>query len=692
MQFVQTVADLANRPQNIEFLQNAGVMSLLRPLMLDVVPGIQQTAALALSRLADHSYDLAEAVVNEDILPQLVHSLASQNSVVDAGAIPLLVLCLREPEMALKRIAASTLSDISKHTAELAQAVVDTGAIAHLAQMILNPDAKLKRQVFSALSQISKHSVGLAEMVIEAEIFPAALACLKDPDEYVRKNVTTLMREVVKQTPEGVLQLAQCLSEETEHHIKAATVWAIGQIGHHTPEHAKAVATANLLPKLLELYTEAGSSEDLQVKSKEALKSILQKCTYLPGLESLLYDAPSNILKHVVCQFSKVLPHDSKARRLFVTSGGLKKVQEIDAGPGSPLQEYINAINSCFPEEIVSSEEGLLMRLCFAAFEQYKKSRMEFVQTVAQLAAKPQNIEFLQNAGVMSLLRPLMLDVVPGIQQTAALALSRLADHSYDLAEAVVNEDILPQLVNSLASQNRFYKKAAASVLRAVAKHSPGLSQAVVECGGVDALVLCLEEFDPGVKEAAAWTLGIIAQHNAMLSQSVVDAGAIPLLVLCLREPEMALKRNAASTLSDISKHTAELAQAVVDTGAIAHLAQMILNPDAKLKSKEALKSILQKCTYLPGLESLLYDAPSNILKHVVCQFSKVLPHDSKARRLFVTSGGLKKVQEIDAEPGSPLQEYINAINSCFPEEIVRYYSPGYSEVLLERLESFQPA
>jgi hypothetical protein len=40
----------------------------------------------------------------------------------------------------------------------------------------------------------------------------------------------------------------------------------------------------------------------------------------------LLHDAPPNILKHVVAQFSKVLPHDSKARRLFVTSGGLKKV------------------------------------------------------------------------------------------------------------------------------------------------------------------------------------------------------------------------------------------------------------------------------------------------------------------------------------------------------------------------------
>lgn len=144
-------------------------------------------------------------------------------------------------------------------------------------------------------------------------------------------------------------------------------------------------------------------------------------------------------------------------------------------------------------------------------------------------------------------------------------------------------------------------------------------------------------------------------------------------------------------------------------------------------QSKKALKSILQKCTYLPGLEPLLYDVPSNILKYVVCQFSKVsdrqqgewlslqpqslicinifflklmsvfvfvllikilylyytlflisskvLPNDSKARRLFVTSGGLKKVQEIDAEPGSSLQEHINAINSCFPEEIVRCVS-----------------
>ncbi|XP_068862757.1 sperm-associated antigen 6 isoform X2 [Aphelocoma coerulescens] len=445
-------------------------------------------------------------------------------------------------------------------------------------------------------------------------------------------------------------------------------------------------------------------------------------------------------------------------------------------------------------------------RQVLQVFEQYQRARAQFAQAVADLAARPQSIDTLQSAGVVCLLRPLLLDVVPSIRQTTALALGRLADYDVDLAEAVVKAGILPQLICALPEENRYYKKTAAFVLRAIAKHSPQLAQAIVQCGALEMLVICLEDFDPGVKEGASWAFGYIARHNPELSQAVVDAGAVPLLVLCIQEPEIALKRIAASTLSDISKHSPELAQTVVDAGAIAHLAQMIPNPDAKLKlsqlivnsggvaavidcigscrgtvrlpgimtlgyvaahsenlsmavivskgipplcvclieehedhikaaaawalgqigrhtaeharhvavanvlptlldiyvdtrssedlkmkTKKALKNILQKCTYLPALEPLLHEAPPNIMKHIIGQFSKVLPHDSKARRLFVTTGGLKKVQEIKAEPGSLLQEYINTINNCYPEEIVRYYSPGYSEILLERVENYQP-
>ncbi|OAF69820.1 hypothetical protein A3Q56_02446, partial [Intoshia linei] len=151
----------------------------------------------------------------------------------------------------------------------------------------------------------------------------------------------------------GVVQLACALNDEAESHVQAAIAWALGQIGSHTPEHAKAVGESNVLLKLLDKYTSPASTEDLQQKCKRSLKSILQKCIHLPLLEPLLHDAPSNILKYVVGQFSKVLPHDAKARKMFVTSEGLKKIQTIKSEPGSLLSEYITSINNCFPIEIV---------------------------------------------------------------------------------------------------------------------------------------------------------------------------------------------------------------------------------------------------------------------------------------------------------------------------------------------------
>lgn len=59
-------------------------------------------------------------------------------------------LLLQEPELSLKRIAASALCDIAKHSPEHAQAIVDAGAVAFLAPLVVNQDAKVKRQVGSS--------------------------------------------------------------------------------------------------------------------------------------------------------------------------------------------------------------------------------------------------------------------------------------------------------------------------------------------------------------------------------------------------------------------------------------------------------------------------------------------------------------------------------------------------------------
>jgi len=110
---------------------------------------------------------------------------------------------------------------------------------------------------------------------------------------------------------------------------------------------------------------------------------------------------------------------------------------------------------------------------------------------------------------------------------------------------------------------------------------------------------------------------------------------------------------------------------------------------DLKDKTKKSLKNIIQMCTHLPALEPLLQLAPPNILTYVTAQFAKVLPSNLEAKRTFVQFGGFQKIQEITAEPGSKLREYIDEINSHYPQDIVNYYSPNYADGLLKRLDEY---
>jgi len=73
-------------------------------------PAVKESACQALASIAKHDIDLA-------------------NSVYSAGAVPLIILCLQEPELTLKRASINALSEIAKHNEELAQVIVDGRAI-----------------------------------------------------------------------------------------------------------------------------------------------------------------------------------------------------------------------------------------------------------------------------------------------------------------------------------------------------------------------------------------------------------------------------------------------------------------------------------------------------------------------------------------------------------------------------------
>lgn len=365
---------------------DSGAITALVDCLDETDPGVREAAALALGFIAKHSAKLAQAVVEKE-------------------AVGYLVTCIQEPEVSLKRVAAGTLAHICYHDPQQAQVVVDAEAIGNLTHLIDFEDTALKRKVCLCLGNIARHSLELAEFVVEGEIFPKIFYLLSHKDLTVRKNACYCIREICKHSkdlcklvvgsggvPEiigyvegmsnlgkipGVMALGyiatysetmaasvykdgalpvlgDILSDsKVDDLVKAATAWTIGQIGFHSSDHARAVASAMLLKKLLIVHLQT-QHQDTKDNTKQALKVVIQKCVYLEPLTDLLGEGtPPKILKYIVAQFAKILPKNIEAKKRFVMSKGFAKLQQIDAEEGSQLAEDIMRINKCFPQEVV---------------------------------------------------------------------------------------------------------------------------------------------------------------------------------------------------------------------------------------------------------------------------------------------------------------------------------------------------
>lgn len=365
---------------------DSGAVTLLKEAMREFDPSLKEAVVWCLSAIVKHSEDLAQKIVDQDMLVGLVDAY-------------------KEPDVTLKRVVASTLGEIAKHTETLATTIIHSGIIPFLCKDIDHQDSGLKRQVTTCLSQISKHSVETCEAVVAADGVTKSILALKDFNEQVRKSACALLREICRQSENlaklvvtsgavvgfvdylndvsgvnripaimalgyiaatsetlalsvivgnSISILREGLINEPDDNVKGSIAWTLGNIGKHSPEHARVLAEVDILRRLLAVYLHSESSEDVRNKAKTALKYIILQTTVIPMLEPLLNDAPPKILKTVVLQFAKVLTNDIPARKLFIQSGSLQQLQRIPADPESKLGKYISQVNSLYPVEVIN--------------------------------------------------------------------------------------------------------------------------------------------------------------------------------------------------------------------------------------------------------------------------------------------------------------------------------------------------
>ena len=185
-----------------------------------------------------------------------------------------------------------------------------------------------------------------------------------------------------------------------------------------------------------------------------------------------------------------------------------------------------------------------------------------------------------------------------------------------------------------------------------------------------------MDEKEDHIKAASAWSLGQIGRHTSDHARALAEGDVLRHLLACMvhqdSSEDLSVRRRSRDTAGALTRFPPT-------------------DRTSKTKSKRALKAVLSKCTHLQALQPLLREAPVKVQKYVLRQFASILPHDVEARRAFVQNGGLQFLQELNETVGGKLTEFILQINSCYPPEIVEYYSPNYSKKLLERIDDFTP-
>ena len=189
--------------------------------------------------------------------------------------------------------------------------------------------------------------------------------------------------------------------------------------------------------------------------------------------------------------------------------------------------------------------------------------------------------------------------------------------------------------------------------------------------------------------------IGFIASYSQSLATELLQKNAAPAVLNVFKKTNNEVTKGiAAFALGQLGKHSAETASKLASLNVLALLLEAHNKKDAgddlKIKTKRALKMLIEHTNEIEALQPLIEQAPPKILKYVLAQIAKLLPKNAKMRVPFVKSGGYQAIQKIQAETGTKIRDYIDAINMCYPEQARSYYSPSYPQNLLKEIENYE--
>lgn len=155
----------------------------------------------------------------------------------------------------------------------------------------------VRRNAVTCTREIAKHSLDLSKYIMEKGCGGPIVALVQDSKGQLQLPGIMAIGYISAFSDElamnfimtGVLPfLKKSLLECPEDYVKAACAWTLGQLGRHSSDHCRYLIDEGIILSLLSVHVCNGISEDLQHKTKHALKLILSKCMTLDSLQPIL--------------------------------------------------------------------------------------------------------------------------------------------------------------------------------------------------------------------------------------------------------------------------------------------------------------------------------------------------------------------------------------------------------------------
>ncbi|GAW81075.1 PF16 protein [Plasmodium gonderi] len=280
------------------------------------------------------------------------------------------------------------------------------------------------------------------------------------------------------------------------------------------------------------------------------------------------------------------------------------------------------------------------------------------------------------------------------IKRSSCNCLSQIAKHKEELTELIIENDVFPKIIYLLKDNDDIVKKNCSNLLKEMSKHNEDICKIITRAGTLPFLCECIEQASKdNIKCPAILCLGFIASFSESLSLNIILSNTIPILKKCLiEETEDYIKCASVWTLGNIGKHSSEHVKKISDENILIILVNLYNSNDSsddlKKKIKFSLKIMIQKVTDLEALEPVFIKSSIKLAKYCIYQFSKILPKNPTYKKSFIKSGCLKYLQEIkNSDEAKKIEMEINTINKSFPEDIINYYTPGYSETLIKKID-----